>query len=225
MRLTWDEVGSHFYKAGVDRCVLYPMVEDAYQTGVAWSGITDVEYSPTGNEKTILYTGDVRSRVLLNGEEFGGSISAYFYPDEFDRCIGNDTALGGILVGQQERAPFGLCYRTMIGNDTVGNGFGYQIHVLYEAYVTSIKDTESTINENLNPTAFNWSFECVPVDFPGYSPVSHLAIDSRKYSQTVMAALEDALWGSDNTSARLLMPEDIYPLIQEQLEDEEEQEE
>jgi hypothetical protein len=189
------------------------MVDDVYQNGVSWSGITSVEYSPGGREKTPLYTGGVRSKILLSPEEFGGSIGAYFYPDAFDQCIGNATVLDGMIVGQQEAVPFGLSYRTIIGNDITGNKFAYQLHLLYESYVTTIKDTSSTVNESISPSELNWSFESIPTEFSGYSPVSHIAIDSRKFPESVMKAIENALWGSEDTQPYLPLPGELYDLI------------
>lgn len=213
MKLTWDDIGSRFYKVGIDKGVLYPMADENYQNGVAWSGLTGVDYSPAGREKTVLYTGDVKKRLLFSPEEYGGTIKAYFYPDAFENCIGNAVIADGMILGQQESIPFGLSYRTYIGNDVVGNKHAYQLHVLYESHVTSIKDTDSTVNESLSPTEFNWGFECIPVDFGEYSPVSHIAIDSRKFSEQVMTTLEEALWGTEDTEPRLLLPQEIYDII------------
>lgn len=213
MKLTWDDIGNRLYKVGIDRGVLYPMVDENYQNGVSWSGLTGVDYSPGGREKTVLYSGDVKRRILQSPEEFGGTIKAYFYPDEFDQCIGNVTIFDGMILGQQESSPFGLSYRTVIGNDVVGHKFAYQLHVLYESYVISIKDADNTINENLSPTEFNWSFECIPVEFGDFSPVSHISIDSRKFPEHIMTSLEEALWGTDDTEPRLLLPQEIYDII------------
>lgn len=213
MKLTWDDIGSRFYKVGIDKGVLYPMADENYQNGVAWSGLTGVEYSAGGREKTVLYTGNVKSRILLSPEEYGGTIKAYFYPDAFDPCIGNATIFDGMILGQQESIPFGLSYRTLVGNDIVGNSYAYQLHVLYESHVITIKDTESTVNENLSPTEFNWTFECIPVEFMDYSPVSHISIDSRKFSQETMTALQEALWGTEDNEPRLLLPNEIYDII------------
>ena len=212
-RLTWDSLGSRLFKIGIDRGVLYPMVDGNYQNGVAWSGLTGIDVSIGGREKTALYTRDRKARILLSPEEYGGTIKAFYYPDEFDACIGDDLLLGGITLGQQDRTPFGLSYRTIIGNDILGQKFAYKLHVIYESYVISITDTESTINESLSPTEFSWAFESIPVEIDGYNPISHIAIDSRKFSTEIMTALEDALWGTDETPSRLLLPQEIYDIV------------
>lgn len=215
MRLTWDDVGSRFFKVGIDHGVLYPMLDDNYLTGVSWSGLTGVEYTIAGREKTALYTGDVKSRILLSPEEFGGNIKAYFYPDAFDPCIGNATIFDGMIIGQQESNPFGLSYRTVIGNDVLGTGYAYQLHFLYNSQIVSLSNMENTINENLAPTEFSWTFECIPIEFMDYDPVSHIAVDSRKFSEQTMIALEQAIWGTEDTEPHLLLPEEIYNIILE----------
>lgn len=215
MRLTWDDVGTHYFKIGIDRGVLYPYVDDAYEKGVSWSGLTGIEYSFSGREKTALYTGGVKSRILLTPEEFGGTINAFYYPDEFERCMGNaiDSELDGLVIGQQEEMSFGITYRTRLGNDASGADFAYQIHFVYGAIVTGVTDANSTVNASADLTPMSWTFDTIPEAFNGYSPVSHLFVDSRKFSAESMNYLETAIWGSENSEPYLPMLSEIQELL------------
>ena len=211
MRLTWDDVGTHYFKIGIDHGVLYPYIEEQYSKGVPWSGLTGIDHTSSGREKTVLYTGGVKSRILLTPEEFGGIINAFYYPDEFEQCMGNatDPGLDGLVIGQQEAIPFGLTYRTRIGNETAGSNFAYQLHFVYGALVTGATDSNSTVNASSDLTPMSWTFDSVPVAIDGYSPTSHIFIDSRKFSKESMAYVEEAIWGSESNEPYLPMLDDI----------------
>ena len=125
--LKWDVTGDHLYETGIDRVVLYPY-NNGYPKGYAWNGVTGVSESPSGADSNPLYADNIKYLNLVSAEEFGATIEAYTYPDEFKACNGEGTPTDviGARAGQQTRKTFGLSYRTVLGNDTEGNDHGYE---------------------------------------------------------------------------------------------------
>ena len=108
-KLVWDETGKRTFETGVDHGILYlPDSNGAYSTGVAWNGLTGVTESPSGAEQTALYADNIKYLNMTSAEEFGATITAYTYPDEFGQCDGSAELTTGVLIGQQARKPFGL---------------------------------------------------------------------------------------------------------------------
>lgn len=200
-RLVWDQTGEHFYETGVKNVVLYPMVGNAYGTGVAWNGVTSIEENPSGADFNPVYADDIKYLNIQGAEEFGASINAYTYPDEFAECDGAATPVPGVAVGQQARKSFGLCYRTTIGNDTEGIEHGYKLHIVYGARVTPSSKSYSTINDSPEPAEMSWEMNTTPVSVTGMKPTSIITVDSTKFTQTAdkakLTALENLLYGTD----------------------------
>lgn len=198
-KVIWDQTGEKIYETGVKYAVLYPIVGGAYSTGVAWNGITGITESPSGAEETALYADDIKYASLMSAEEFGATIEAYTYPDEFKACDGSASIADGVVIGQQERQKFGLCYRTTVGNDTSGNAYGYKLHIIYGAGASPSEKSYSTINDSPDAITFSWEVKTTPVNVTGHKPTATIVIDSTKADATKLAALEKILYGDDDT--------------------------
>lgn len=220
-KLVWDKIGERFYETGVKQGVLYIPTEGVYSKGVAWNGLTAVTESPSGAEATALYADDIKYLNLLSTEEFGATIEAYTYPDEFAACDGSAELTKGVTIGQQKRSTFGLCYKTTIGNDTDGNDHGYKLHIIYGALATPSEKAYSTINDSPDAVTFSWGITTTPVNVAGQKPTASLVIDSTKADKTKLEALEAILYGKDPTSQeahdgvepRLPLPDEIKTLM------------
>ena len=214
-KLVWDQTGERLYETGVKNCVLYIPTDGVYSKGVAWNGITAVNESPSGAEPNPLYADDIKYLNLLSTEEFGASIEAYTYPDEFAQCDGSASIAKGVSIGQQTRKTFGLCYRTTLGNDTEGNDYGYKLHFIYGALAAPSEKAYATINDSPEAITFSWEISTTPVEVTGYKPTASLTIDSTAANPTKLAALEDILYGTEQTEARLPLPNEIATLMAE----------
>ena len=213
-KLVWDQTGERKYETGVKKGVLYPLSElGAYDKGVAWNGLTAVTESPSGAESNPLYADDIKYLDLRSVEEFGGTIEAYMYPDEFAECDGSASLADGVSIGQQKRKTFGLCYRTVLGNDILGDDYGYKLHIVYGAVVAPSERAYSTINDSPEPITMSWEFSTTPVAVDGFKPTAHLEIDSTKANPEKLAALEAILYGAAETEARLPLPNEIATLM------------
>lgn len=216
-RLTWDTTGERYYETGVKQGVLYPIQSDGkYSKGVAWNGLTAVTESPSGAEATALYADDIKYLNLLSNEEFGATIEAYTYPDEFADCDGSAALATGVMIGQQKRKTFGLCYRTTLGNDVDGNDYGYKLHLIYGCLAAPSEKAYATINDSPEAITFSWEVSTTPVNVAGFKPTSQITIDSTKADETKLAALEDILYGKDgdtSTEPRLPLPDEVATLM------------
>ena len=213
MRLTWDDLGKRFYETGVKQGVLYPQVSGAYPKGVAWNGLTAVTESPSGAEPTPLYADDIKYLELTSNEEFGCTIEAYTYPDEFKACNGEATLAEGVTIGQQTRVPFGFCYKTVLGNDEKKNDYGYKLHLVYGATASVSEKAFQTINDSPEAITFSWEVTTTPVAVKGFKPTAILTIDSTTIAADKLTALEDILYGKDEAEARLPLPDEIAELV------------
>ena len=213
-KLTWDNTGERIFETGVKQGVLYPIQSDGkYTKGVAWNGLTAVTESPSGAEATALYADDIKYLNLLSNEEFGATIEAYTYPDEFAECDGSAELATGVMIGQQKRKTFGLCYRTTIGNDVEGNDYGYKLHLVYGCLAAPSEKGYSTINDNPDAITFSWEVSTTPVNVEGFKPTSQITIDSTKAEPTKLAALEAVLYGGEATEAKLPLPDEVAALM------------
>ena len=212
-RLTWDDLGKRFYETGVKQGVLYPQVGGAYPKGVAWNGLTAVTESPSGAEPTPLYADDIKYLELTSNEEFGCTIEAYTYPDEFKACNGEATLAEGVTIGQQTRVPFGFCYKTVLGNDEKKNDYGYKLHLVYGATASVSERGFQTINDSPEAVTFSWEVTTTPVAVKGFKPTAILTIDSTTIAPEKLTALEDILYGKAETEARLPLPDEIAELV------------
>ena len=213
-KLTWDNTGERIFETGVKQGVLYPIQSDGkYTKGVAWNGLTAVTESPSGAEATALYADDIKYLNLLSNEEFGATIEAYTYPDEFAECDGSAELATGVMIGQQKRKTFGLCYRTTIGNDVEGNDYGYKLHLVYGCLAAPSEKGYSTINDNPDAITFSWEVSTTPVNVAGFKPTSQITIDSTKADPTKLAALEAVLYGAEAAEAKLPLPDEVATLM------------
>lgn len=212
MKLVWDKSGERFYETGVDRGVLYTQENGVYQKGVAWNGLTAINETPTGAEPTPLYADNIKYLNLISAEEFGASIEAYTYPDEFAKCNGENELVDGVTVGQQKRNPFGLCYRTKIGND-VNSDLGYKLHIIYGAQAAPSERAYATINDSPEAITFSWEVTTTPVAVTGMKPTAILTIDSTKVDEAKLKQLEDSLYGTESGEPELLMPDEVAAIF------------
>ena len=215
-KIVWDKTGERLYETGVKNGVLYVQEGGAYPKGVAWNGLTAVTESPSGAEATPLYADDIKYLNLISTEEFGATIEAYTYPDEFAACDGSAALVDGVMIGQQARKTFGLCYRTTIGNDTNGNDYGYKLHIIYGALAAPSEKAYATINDSPEAITFSWEVTTTPVNVTGAKPTASITIDSTKADPTKLAALEDILYGKDGepgNDPRLPLPDEIKTLM------------
>ena len=200
-KITWDKTGERLYETGVDHGVLYLLQNDGtYNKGVAWNGLTAVTESPSGAEPNPLYADNIKYLNLLSTEEFGATIEAYTYPDEFAQCDGSASLADGVMAGQQKRKTFGLCYRTVIGNDIDGNDHGYKLHFIYGALAAPSEKAYNTINDSPEAITFSWEISTTPVEVTGFKPMASVTIDSTKADATKLTALELILYGKDPTT-------------------------
>lgn len=213
--LTWDQVGEKVYETGVDHGVLYipDPVTGIYDEGFAWNGLTTVTESPSGAEASAQYADNIKYLNLISAEEFGCTIEAFTYPDEFGQCDGSVQPEPGVVVGQQGRKSFGLSFRTRIGNDVEGTDFGYKLHLVYGCQAAPSEKAYATINDSPEAIAFSWEVTTTPVPVTGYRPTSLLVIDSTVILPAKMAALEDLLYGAAAILAALPTPDAVIALI------------
>lgn len=213
-KLIWDKTGERYYETGTDHGVLYPQgAEGTYPKGVAWNGLTAVTESPSGAEANPLYADNIKYLNLMSAEDFGGTIEAYTYPDEFAECDGSAEIATGIKIGQQKRKAFGFSYRTRLGNDIDGDDYGYKLHLVYGAMASPSEKAYATVNESPEAITLSWEFSTTPVSVTGHKPTAHLEIDSTKVDAEKLAALEAILYGSESEEARLPLPDEIVTLV------------
>ena len=221
-KLVWDKTGERLYETGVDHGVLYPIQAGGlYNKGVAWNGLTAVTESPSGAEASPIYADNIKYLNLMSAEEFGATIEAYTYPDEFAECDGSAEIAEGVLIGQQARKTFGLCYRTVLGNDVDSNDYGYKLHLIYGAQAAPSEKGYATINDSPEAITFSWEISTTPVNVKGFKPTACVTIDSTKTDSGKLAALEDILYGKDptelegedGTEPRLPLPDEIAELM------------
>lgn len=214
-KLVWDQVGERLYETGTKKGVLYPFESNAYAKGVAWNGLTAVTESPSGAEATAIYADDIKYLNLRSAEEFGATIEAYTYPDEFAECDGSAYIAPGIKIGQQKRKMFGFSYTTTLGNDTEGDDHGYKIHLVYGATASPSEKSYQTINDSPEAITFSWEVATTPVEVKGFKPTATLEIDSTKVAADKLTALEDILYGTENAEPRLPLPDEVVALVGE----------
>lgn len=215
-RLVWDETGKRYYETGVKMGVLYVQESGQYPKGVAWNGLTAITESPSGAEATPMYADDIKYLNLMSNEEFGATIEAYTYPEEFAQCDGSASISNatGVVVGQQARKAFGLCYRTTLGNDVDGNEHGYKLHLIYGAMAAPSEKAYATINDSPEAITFSWEVTTTPVAVEGLKPTATITIDSTKADPAKLKALEDKLYGdSSSGTASLPLPDEVIKLM------------
>lgn len=213
-KIVWDKTGERFYETGVDHAVLYPIdAEGLYNGGVAWNGITAINESPSGAEPNNLYADNIKYLVLVGAEDFGLTIEAYTYPDEWEQCDGSAEIAPGVLAGQQNRKIFGLSYRTKLGNDVDGQDHGYKLHLVYGGLASPSERGYQTVNDSPEPINPSWEVITTPVDVPGFKPTARLIITSTKADPAKLAALETILYGSEEAEPRLPLPEEVIELL------------
>lgn len=203
-KLVWDAIGEHRYETGVDHGVLYQVTAAGkYSNGVAWNGLTNVSESPSGAEAQKQYADNMNYLTLYSAEEFGATVEAFTYPDEFEQNDGFAKPVKGMRLGQQPRKGFGLVYRTKMGNDTESEDYGYKLHLIYGCRAAPSERGYATINDSPEAITFSWELSTTPVQVPGYEPTSQVVIPSTDFTEeadkTKLALLEDVLFGTEGT--------------------------
>ena len=220
-KLVWDQTGERLYETGVDHGVIYPMSNGEYPLGVAWNGLTSVDENPSGADSNAVYADNIKYLNLISKEDWGATIGAYTYPDEFAECDGSAEIAPGVRAGQQTRKTFGFSYRSKIGNDEVGEDYGYKLHLVYGAKASPSGKSRSTINESPEAMELSWEIATTPVEITTknpktnqpYKPMAHLEIDSTKTTADKMEAIEDIIYGTSNSDARLPLPDEVIRIM------------
>lgn len=213
-KLVWDESGKRTYETGVNKGVLYDVnTSGEYVNGVAWNGLTGVTESPSGAEQTPLYADNIKYLNLTSAEEFGATVTAYTYPDEWEKHDGSAELAVGVKIGQQTRSPFGLSYVTNIGNDTDGNDHGYKIHLIYGGMASPSEKNYQTINDSPEAIEFSWEITTTPVNVTGFKPTASITIDSTKCDKTKLEAFEAVLYGSETAEPRMPLPDEVKTML------------
>lgn len=217
--ITWDQTGEKLYETGTDRGVIYPVdANGAYTNGVAWNGLTGVTESPSGAESNPLYADNIKYVDLRSAEEFGATIEAYTYPDEFAECDGSAALKTGVYIGQQTRKKFGFTYRTKLGNDVKGEDFGYKLHLVYGATASPSEKGYQTVNDSPEAITFSWELTTTPVNVTGFKPTANITVDSTKVPKAFLTALEAKLYGtaaqgnSEAVPGKLPLPDAVAAL-------------
>ena len=215
MMLTWDEIGERLYETGVKKGVIYPQVGSAYPKGYAWNGLTGFEEAPDGGEANDYFADDIQYISIRAREKFKATIKAYTYPDEFAACDGSAAVASapGVYVGQQPRKPFGFSCVSTIGNDTEFEDYGYKIHLVWGATVSPSSKEYQPINDSPEPMEMSWDMDTLPVKITGFKPTAHMEIDSTKANPTKLKRLEDILYGTATTEARLPLPDEVIEIM------------
>ena len=218
-RLEWDKTGERLYETGTDRGVLYVASNGTYPTGVAWNGLTGVDENPSGAEANAQYADNIKYLELRSAEDFGATVTAYTYPDEFEQCDGSAEPTEGMYIGQQARKMFGMSYRTKIGNDVDGDEHGYYIHLIYGATASPSQRSYKTVNDSPEPIEFSWEVTTTPVNITGYKPVAHIRINSTKADPEKLTVLESVLYGAnaegsaEGRTASLPLPDAVKTIL------------
>ena len=217
-KLIWDEDSKRTYETGVSKGVLYPIQNDGkYSLGVAWNGLTAVTESPSGAEATPIYADDIKYLNLISAEEFGATVEAYTYPQEFEACDGSAEIQPGVCIGQQDRKKFGMSYVTVFGNNEKGNSYGYKLHLIYGATAAPSEKAYNTINESPEPITFSWELSTTPVSVDNMKPTASVTIDSTKVNKEKLKILEGILYGSEYSNPRLPLPDEIAEIFKEDI--------
>ena len=217
-KLIWDEDSKRTYETGVSKGVLYPIQNDGkYSLGVAWNGLTAVTESPSGAEATPIYADDIKYLNLISAEEFGATVEAYTYPQEFEACDGSAEIQPGVCIGQQDRKKFGMSYRTVFGNNEKGNSYGYKLHLIYGATAAPSEKAYNTINDSPEAITFSWELSTTPVSVDNMKPTASVTIDSTKVNQEKLKILEGILYGSESSNPRLPLPDEIAEIFKEDI--------
>lgn len=220
-KLVWDQTGSRWWETGVSNGVLYKKKtisnggsNTTKWVGVAWNGLTGVTESPSGAELTDLWADNIKYASIRSTETFGATVEAYTYPDEFAECDGSKETETGVYIGQQTRAPFCLCYKTKVGNDTQDDDDdGYKLHIIYNATASPSEKAYSTINDSPEAITFSWELQTTPINVTGHKPISTIVIDSRTADPTKLAALEAKLYGGDSAEPELPEPDELLEMM------------
>lgn len=221
-KLKWDQVGERLYETGIEQCVLFPTDQTGYTKGVAWNGIVSISENPSGAESNPQYADNIKYLNLISAEEFGATIEAFTYPPEFEVCDGTAELAKGVYVRQQVRRPFGLCYRTRIGNDVDGPDHGFKLHFVYGAMATPSEKNYGSINDSPEAITFSWEISTTPIEVPDHRPTASLVINSTIVDATKLSTLLDMVYGTDGsgesstgTDPKLPTPAEIYSLFKE----------
>lgn len=213
-KLVWDKTTEHLYETGVNQCVLYLQNTDGtYPEGVAWNGISSIQESPSGADASDIYADNIKYLTLRAAEDFGATIEAYTYPDEWSECDGTASPAAGVYIGQQTRKAFGLAYKTLIGNDVQGTDYGYKLHLIYNATASPSDKQYQTVNDSPEAITLSWEISTVAVNVDGYKATATITIDSTKVDASKLKTLEDKLFGSDDATATLPSPTEVIEMF------------
>ena len=214
-KLSWDNTGERLWSTGIESTALYPMdlVTKTYPKGVAWNGVTSISESPSGAESNPKYADNIKYADVISKEDYAATIEAFMSPKEFDACDGAAEIIPGLTVRQQMRVPFGLAYKTKVGNDVENEDFGYVLHLVYACKAAPSERPHQTINEAIELESLSWALSTTPEKIPGKKPSAVMEIYSKTIDQAKLTAFETILFGSDAAAARLPLPAEVITLL------------
>ena len=200
-KMHWDAIGEKAYEYGVSKGVLFRYNATSNKwVGVPWNGLTNVTESPDGGDAEDYYADNMLYAKLRGIESLNGSIECFTYPDEFKPCIGHGELANGVTIGQQDKEPFAIAYRTEKGNDA-NHSAGYKLHFVYNCTANAAEMSHDTTEDSPNLEPLSFDYDSTPVDVPGHKPASSLTIDSNTVSAAALKAIEDAIYGTDAVAA------------------------
>jgi hypothetical protein len=208
--IDWDAPDKRYFQHGVDHGVFYPA---SGVGGVPWNGITGMNESGNGSS-TMYYIDGQIYLADVDPTDFSGSLSAFFWPDEFAQSIGFPQVAEGLFMDNQKAKRFNFCYRSLVGNGTDGDLFGYQIHLIYNCMASSGAKQRKTLSDTTSPMEFSFDIVATPVKIPGFRPTAHLVIDTRYLTPETVVDLETILYGDgDEAIAQMPDPTDLFEMM------------
>lgn len=209
-KMTWHGAGERRIEAGVSEVALFPIGSSGYEDGVAWNGVTAINENPSGADVTDLYADNIKYASMRAAEQFGFTIEAYTYPDEWAECDGSKQAIDGLFISQQPRKAFGLVYKTQIGDEAhPGMDRGFKLHIIYNSTASPSSRGYTTINDNPDAISFSWEANSTPVAVTNYKPTCEIVIDSTVVDSTKLGNLLDTIYGSTNSNPTMPTPDEV----------------
>lgn len=206
--LEWDVAGDRRWETGIDRGVLYHPLGPAFP----WNGLTGITETLEREVKSYYLDGVKYLDHHVPGS-YEAKLQAFTYPDELDELIGNLQFAPGVFLHDQRPKTFSLAYRTREGND-LDSDAGYKLHLVYNVLANPSSVQFSTLQSSVTAGVFEWTLTGTPKQMFGVRPTSHLSLYSRTIDPTLLATIEDMIYGTEEVDAALPDLVDLLDIIQ-----------